>query len=300
MSVAPERSGDQPGKVAVPGTDPPVWIELEDLSDVLRHVQSGRATGANSPMTQYLLQLGVVRLSAQLERMTSTDLDGDGVPTPAVMSLLVGYDAVATSAGLKNNQMRRRWPTAGHWYADLIAYLLRPSQDAANVRDATHALFGEDGHLPQVSFGRLVELFAEQQLVDSVETFPYPVASVLETLLPHYEPVYEFRSAASQVGLGHHWVPVYEQIFATYGLRLRAGVTMDEMARILSQIISVEQSVAMSNRDWNYEHVREMGRDISLMARSALLLVVGNVELKKRGRWYAPTMVELDELRPRP
>lgn len=272
-----------------------VPVTIEDLSEVVSRALPGRNTGPNSPMTQFLLGVGVDRLTAGLRSLNAADADADGVPTPSVLSLLVGYDAVATSVGLAKNQMRRRWPTAGDWYADLTSYVLRPSRFLSVVDSAGQMV---ERHI-DVPFGAAFDRFADWRLGLRGEGDLYQLFSLIRQLLPQYEPV---RQAVHRYGgrTSPQLVAVLEQILSAYGLRPRQGVEAGELAWILSEMVTQEVLETVGDAASTYQDYPDVGRRVSHIGRCALLILVGNLEyVDAEGAVTVPTLPELDRLSPR-
>lgn len=271
-----------------------VSVTIEDLSDIATNAVPGRNTGANSPMTQALLQIGARRLAAGLQGLSATDADNDGLPTPAVLSHLVGYDAVATSVGLAKNQMRRRWTTAGAWYADLTSFMLRPGAFATVMPMAMR--FADE--IAEMSFGALLDAFSAWRIGVPGATAAYQAYTVIRQLLPEYEPV---QRAMRRDGpdAGETWAPVFEAVIARYGLRARDGVAMAELVRLLLQMVTQESIISIGNPEWALEDCPELGRRVSRMGRGSLLVCVGNLErVEPDGTVFIPTMRQLDSMMP--
>jgi hypothetical protein len=287
--VGETYSVDVPAVGAVP-------VTIEDLTAVVSRALPGRNTGANSPMTQFLLGAGVERLAKGLKGLSDADADADGVPTPAVLSLLVGYDAVATSVGLAKNQMRRRWPTAGAWYADLTSYLLRPSRF-----DNTTAAASQTVQLYlDLPFGVAFDRLAEWRLASPAETDIYDLFSLMRQLLPGYEPV---REVVDRLGPepSPDLTALFENLLAAYGLQAREGVETAELVRVVSHVLTQEVVLAASGTVATYRECPALGRRVSRVGRSTLLILVGNVVRRDaRGRLTLPSLRELDRLAPSP
>lgn len=208
-------------------------VVLEDLRDILREIAYREGpNGPQAPVTQYLLREGATHLAAAL----TGDVTGNQDEVPAVLATLVGHDSFATKVlGVSRNQMRRRWPLASSWYADLISYALRPQRysiDAVAVLRQLPAWL--DGPL-----GDLVARFAASEVASSQDPHLYRLGDTIMTLWPDYPPVRQALQVYRQSILAV-WAPVYQGIFARYGLRLADGVGIDDACWVFQALITRE------------------------------------------------------------
>ncbi|XVX20357.1 hypothetical protein ACQP1U_00330 [Actinomycetota bacterium] len=219
---------DRGGKVAHSrGT-----IELEDLSRVVTRIAARTGpNGPNGPVTQYLLR----EASQQLSDRLMGDLGEDVTGAPLrVLSALIGHEPfVENSLNLSAHHMRRRWPIASDWYADLISYVLRPHRYAVNEEQARAemAVWGP------LTFGELVDRLAEQQALASTDRQLFRLAEMLFAIWPEYPQIQhayaDYRHTVEAI-----WTPLYRQLLELYGLRLRPGVDLTDMCWMLETIVS--------------------------------------------------------------
>lgn len=97
-------------------------IVLEDLGEVVTRIASRRGpSGPNAPITQFMLSEATRHLSERLgQELVEQPLAEDSVPR--VLSALIGHEPfVENVLKMSVHQMRRRWPLAGDWYADVIS-----------------------------------------------------------------------------------------------------------------------------------------------------------------------------------
>lgn len=205
-------------------------VLLEDLGDILHTIAyRDGPNGPQSPVTQYLLREGAAHLAAAL----AGDVTGAQGEVPAVLATLVGHDSFASRVlGISRNQIRRRWPLASSWYADLIAYILRPQRYSIEATAVLRELPAwMDGPL-----GILIAKFAGAEVTSSQDPHLYRLGETIMTLWPDYPPVRQalrvYRAAVSQT-----WAPVYLGILARYGLRLRDGIDIDDACWVFQALV---------------------------------------------------------------
>ncbi|MCE1180682.1 MAG: hypothetical protein LWW86_16835 [Micrococcales bacterium] len=219
---------DRGGKVARSrGT-----IELEDLSRVVTRIAARTGpNGPNSPVTQYLLR----EASNQLCERLMGDLGEDVTSAPLrVLSALIGHEPfVENSLNISAHHMRRRWPIASDWYADLISYVLRPQRYAVNEEQA-RAEMAVWGPLP---LGELIDRLAEQQALASTDRQLFRLAEMLFVIWPQYAQIQQAYADYRQT-VEDFWIPVYQQLMELYGLRVRPGVDLADMAWMLETLVS--------------------------------------------------------------
>jgi hypothetical protein len=245
-------------------------VVIEDLTDVLDRISTRRGpSGPQSPVTQYILAQAAGTLLGRLKEDTVTTEERDSVPR--VLSSLIGHEPfVETRLGLSVHHMRRRWPTAANWYADLVNYILRPSRFDAIAREA--AL-----HLPQwlgMSLGELARAFGDQQLRATQDDQLMRLAETIEALWPDYEPV---RLAARRYQEAAHamWAPVYESLMCTYRLRMREGVELRDFVWMFNSLVTQEarQRTVLPELSWCLDSIA--GDTRSYTSRAAMIFVAG-------------------------
>ncbi|MBK8464177.1 MAG: hypothetical protein IPL36_14525 [Nigerium sp.] len=223
-----------------PGEEAAVWVQdrggsaprlrghvvIEDLRDVLTSMSS--ATGANGPLnpvTQYMLAEAVNHLA---DRLTDDVLaEAAGLDqAPRLLSSALGHQPFVESVlKMSQHQMLRRWPTATDWYADVIAYLMRPGRSAPR-REDLRAVFvsASSGTL-----GALVRAFAYRRYTYTDHPKLIRLAEALQCLWPDYPPVRQARQE-QQRALTELYAPLYARTLDAYGLALRPGVDLGVLA----------------------------------------------------------------------
>lgn len=223
-----------------PGEPAPVWVQdrggseprlrgqivIEDLTGVLTAISS--RTGANGPLnpvTQYMLAEAINHLA---DRLTDDVLSDTGEPgsAPRILSSALGHQPFVESVlQMSQHQMLRRWPTATDWYADVIAYLMRPGRSTPR-REDLYATFlaASSGTL-----GELVRAFAYRRYTYTNSPKLIRLAEALQCLWPGYPPV---RAAMEERirSFDELYAPLYAALFRAYGLRPRPGIELAPMA----------------------------------------------------------------------
>lgn len=249
------------------------YVELEDLTPVvIRTATAHGPNGPQGPMTQYMLAEAVRHLSEQLGADVQPRAGRE--PVPRVLSALVGHERfVEEVLGISINQMRRRWPSATDWYADLLAYVLRPAR-----HDANYAMLRES--LPgwlELPLGEFARSLAGAQISLKLDLSLYGLADTVRWLWPEH-PVVRSSLAASLCALYELWIPILHQVFGVYGLRPRDGVEPEEMAWTLNALMSWE------SHQWSIDQqlVRYVdpsdGRRRSRTSRTAMVYLLGACE----------------------
>lgn len=196
-------------------------VEIEDLTEVLTRLSSRTGpNGPQSPVTQYILAQAEQRLAEQLQADVTPDAAGQ-VP-PRILSAVVGHEPfVERALDLSVHQMRRRWPAAGDWYADLVAYLLRPSRHHTNRVDTLERLEGWFTG----SAADFVEALVRRQLEVTRAPTGFHLSNALYALWPDYEPVVAAREREA-AWMIDQWLPLYEHFVARYGAQVRPGIDL--------------------------------------------------------------------------
>ncbi len=217
------------------GPQPRGEIVIEDLRDVV--TRTSFRFGANGPqgaVTQYILAKAVEHLDTQL---TSDVLPrGEREPVPRLLSALLGHESfVVNVLGLSPHNMRRRWPLATDWYADLVSYLLRPSRF-----DANGAMAGaEFPQWLQTDCQSFVAAFVGHQVEACRSPHYFRLADLLHTMWPEYPPVRRAREL-ERSWIVARWVSSYPLICEYYGLRFRADVDVVSFALAIAALVENE------------------------------------------------------------
>lgn len=226
MRVLARRNGD--ASPSVIGD-----VVIEDLRGVLTRIQSDRgANGPQGPMTQFILAAAADHL---YQRIVG-DFQPDAAPEPTsrILSALIGHEPFLTETlALNVNQMRRRWPMAGDWYTDLLAYVLRPQRHHTNADDVEPRL----DRWGALSLGEFLEKVAGHQLAVSKEVEMYRLADMIKWLWPKSEAVR--RAEREEMAfLISFWQPILIDMLGRYGLRLRGDVDVADVAWAANTLIT--------------------------------------------------------------
>ncbi len=217
-------------------------VVIEDLSGVVTRL-SARA-GPNGPqgaVTQWMLR----EASAHLAEQLATDLAPreSGEAMPRILSALVGHEPFVKGVlDASIHQLNRRWPIASDWYADLIAYIMRPRPAAVNMTEMG-AYVGEDD---DVSLADLVSGLARFQLAVIRDPQVFTLAETLRTLWPDH-PEVQAAYARVQDAQFEQATELVEFALSAYGLHLRPGVTAFDVVWAIQ---------ALSSWDYREERIR--------------------------------------------
>ena len=157
--------------------------------------------------------------------------------------MLVGHEPFVThQLDLSVHQMRRRWPVASDWYADLVRYILHVTTTHVDVAKG----FAERGRWDDILFGQ----FIAYAVLKRRDSFAYPelldLAHTIQAMWPDYGPVRESIRTV-EAGMAQ-WAEGVTRIFAAYGLFVRPGVTMGEVLWTFHAVATTEEQRALSRR----------------------------------------------------
>lgn len=210
-------------------------VVIEDLSAVLTHISHREGpNGPWGPMTQFLVAAGAHRLSDTLRGDLDPQTDADS-PVPRLLSALVGHEPFVQELGLSVHHMRRRWPSAADWYADLLAYILRPGRHRQTI-DETSARMAAHLELP---LGLCVEATVREQLAYSQDPLVYRLSTAVERLWPEHPAVRRAQRADHEI-VQEVWSALFGSFVEAYGLQLQPGASYEHGAWSIVVLITTE------------------------------------------------------------
>lgn len=270
----------------VPGDEAEVWIQdkgggpqrmrgtvvIEDLTGVLTCISSrAGANGPQSPVTQYILSEAANYLAERLVEDGSPAKDGRE-SVPRTLSSSLGHQPFIESVlNMSQHQMLRRWPLATDWYQDVINYVMRPARFGLQARTAV-AQFDEWRRLP---LGEFLPRFVDNVFASGESPRVFRMAEALQSLWPDYPPVRE-AMAAYRRQVESVWSPLYVEAMASYGLRLRPGTNVEELAWAFNALQSRENLERLADPDMPHPRGAD-GSSWTLTARSCFLVIAGAV-----------------------
>ena len=214
----------------------------QDLSEVLPHVgtltrsrPASRAQLANDPVTAAYLHAGM--------RLLNRHLGPGARPGAGKERRLLGFlsqrkvrDEVAKNPHPFHQQgsvatLRDRWPVHSDFVADLINFAVwgenyRPEYRGQRAENTQKLVHGPD-------FVSAVHTMCYQHTADGVEKPTVRLALALMTASEGDEEVAQAISAMYEDYLGS-WKQLYEDVIRERGLRLRPGLTLDDLANAIS------------------------------------------------------------------
>ncbi len=245
-------------------------IVIEDLRPVLSTIATRQgANGPQNPVTQYMLAEASNYLADRL--LDDGRIDDEGRPTiPRTLSGALGHQPFVESVlGMSQHQMLRRWPLASDWYTDVINYVLRP----ARFTSPASPLAAQLVELGKGPLGGVVRFLIDEANRAATTSRTLRVAEALQTLWPDYPPVRQALDAYRREVL-ELYVPIYEGLMVTYGLRPHPGVDVAAISWAFNALFSrniLEQLAGQSP-----VLVDTHGTPWTLAAHNCLLLIAGS------------------------
>lgn len=215
-----------------------------DRSQVLHHVgrhhrtktQRARARLANDPVTAAYLHAGMRLLSRHLGPGGGPSEGGTQRPLLSFLTQRRVAEEVSRNPGPlrrrgKVSTLRYRWYSQEDFVADLINFAVwkenyRPEERESREANTERLVHGPD-------FVRAVHRLCYQHTADGIEKPSVRLALSLMTSAEWDEEVKQAISAMYADYLGS-WKTLYEDVLRQRGLRLRPGLTLDDLANALS------------------------------------------------------------------
>lgn len=237
-AVDPRFPGDSEGKRGLP------FPYNLDLSRVLRHInenrrtEAGRSALANDPLTAAYLCAGMRLLDQHLgpQRHCACVADHDSRSLLSFLSQRNVVNALPGNGGRfpkrgTLSSLRDRWPSHSGFVADLISFVVwkenyRPGHRQYRVSVTNRLVHDED-------FVQAVQDTAYWHTAEGVKLPSVRLSLALMAAADGDTDVAEAISAAYRDYLGS-WKGLYEDVMQARGLRLRAGLTLDDLANALS------------------------------------------------------------------
>lgn len=218
-------------------------IVIENLDGVLRNLPpGGGANGPLAPVTQYLLREAATQMSERLGQLAASGFEGEE-HVVGVLSRLVGHEPFVTNTlGLSVHQMRRRWPMAADWYADLVRYILHAARTHVDMRSLGNGRYLQGLTLAQfisMSVSRRRESYLHPELLD--------LAATIQAMWPEYEPVRD--SVVETEERMRRWGERVVEIFGAFGLYLRPEATIGEVLWTFHVVSTTEERRARSRSE---------------------------------------------------
>lgn len=234
----PKKRGARKGRSAK--RDLPFPYNL-DLSGVLRHLNRRtrvfRAKLANDPVTAAYLAAGMRLLARHFGPGTDRGPRRER-PSLSFLSQRAVAGEVARNPGLFPRQgsvaaLRDRWPAQSEFVADLINFATWRENYRPESRKQHAARIERLAHGPD--FVRAVHETAYQHTVDGLAT---PSVRLGLSLMAEAEGDEEVTAAISRMTSDYlaQWKDLYATVMRERDLRLRPGLTLDDLANALSAI----------------------------------------------------------------
>lgn len=253
---------------AIPGESA---ADQEDLSLVLKRLVSRESSTrktresrnrlANSPLTREYLEAGLRLLAEQFRPAPPAPGDDDdepGAPSPffSWLSAQKVIDEVTRGGRLHGNQgtFEDRWPYRDYYIEDLLAYALWARHWSARAAIAHNEV---ESLSVAPDFVKAVREAARKESQAARSSPSARLWLIGQTIADRYP---ELKADLWDAGRAVHgqWAAVYEQVFASRGLRLRPGLTYERLAVILAAVVNGMQ-LHMNLTEFDDEERSQLG-----------------------------------------
>lgn len=260
-----------------PGNGLPYPYDL-DRSEVLHHVgrttrkmQRSRVRLANDPVTATFLRAGMTLLERHLGPGARHGDRGER-PLLNFLSLRNVVDEVRNNPHpfprrSSQSALRDRWPAQEQFVADLINFAVWGENYRPEYRDQREANTEKLVNGPD--FVRAIHKMAYQHTADGIDKPSVRLALALMTAPDGDQEVKRAISAMYEDYLGS-WKELYADVLRQRGLRLRPGLTLDDLANAIST--ATDGMILRAIGDPR-SRVVDYGRQRSLMGTVALAIV---------------------------
>lgn len=233
----------------------------EDLSLVLHRLMRRDADGsrralANDSLTREYLEAGL--------RLSSV---ADGPDTylglPSEYEIFKEIERAGRAPG-NEEEFHKRWSSRDDFALDLLAYALwvrhwRPDSIVKSADLISNAVDPVRG-AQEVSSQELASILAN----------PAMGLSLIATAMADRFPELKTTTGSARSAVRQKWIPIYEEMLAVNDLRLRPGITIEDLADILSVTVEGVAFRALSGPAEDYERLR-------LTLRKAVLAVLDSM-----------------------
>jgi hypothetical protein len=271
-----DRTPSSPDPAAEDDLSPVLPCLTSRQSSTRKTVQARRAL-ANHPLTREYLDAGLRLIAGQFRPETRRPDDDDEWSKQSAffdwLSAQKVIDEVSRGGKLRGNQgtFEDRWPYKDYYIQDLLSYALW-------VRHwAQHAAVAEEFAGPLTTGADFVQAVHEASYwscraqLSSTSSRVWLIASAVGERYP------AMKTAMGKVhrGLNDSWLPVYEAAITGRGLRLRPGVTINDVAEILSAL-SMGISLRIASDD--HADLIDDERKQSLLGTAALAVLASCID----------------------
>jgi hypothetical protein len=246
----------------------PGWAERRDLTQVLVFLAGQRKTAeakhnlANHPVTLIFLKAGVSIFSDDPMHLGA-------VTKPRVLEKAEQIDCEdATSLKPNEAKFRDRWPFIDDYRADLLSYCLSWKHWSLHLKEDGD--FHEQlNHAP--GFYEAIQNVAFHDL-ETILRHEFSKIPFLMALSANHDPAVRNAVSATNQDLRALWGSLCTQVMIKRGLRLRPGITVEEVADLL---IILSDGVALRVLSDSGNGVIDHNYYGSLLGKGAAALVAG-------------------------
>jgi hypothetical protein len=256
----------------------------QDLAPVLqglaRRTPQGRSRLANDPVTAGYLAAGMRLLERQLGHWTDEPDAGSASHSTCERPLLRLLSQRAVADEVANNHdpfvrvgststLRATWRSQSDYVADLLRFGLW-SQHYRNLY-ADDLANRAEGLLEAPDVVKAIHLAAYANLASSIEESRFRL-QLLATATAEGDPVIGQAMTENYQEITQTWQPVFAELLHTRGLRLRPGITLDDMTCLL---IAAVEGLSLRALADSSTKVLDENRQECLVGVFALAFLVG-------------------------
>ena len=259
----------------------------QDLSQVLHHLNRrtafGRQEAANDPVTAAYLAAGMRLVSMHVGPAEKTE-EAVGLDEGSVDRSVLGFlSQRAVAAEMANNPepfprcgnvstMRSTWKSQSDYIADLLSFAFSPGYYPESYQEVR--AFGAETLAGDGPFAEEVEDLAYRVMQAIEEMVSFRLQLIASACAERSEVTRQALEA--KYHRAHcQWKQVYAECLEARGLRLRPGMTLDQLTAILTSV--VEGAMLREIGDPTAE-IRDPVERRSLLGTAALALLNGCLE----------------------
>lgn len=242
--------------------------EERDLTQVLIYLAGQRKTDeakrnlANHPVTRIFLTAGVSIFSDDPMHLGA-------VTKPRVLEKAEEIDhAAGTSLNPNEAKFRDRWPFIDDYRADLLAYCLSWKHWSMHLEEDGH-LHEQLNHEP--GFYHAIQNVAYHDL-ETILSHEFSKIPFLMALSANHDQTVREAVSATNRDLRALWGRLCTEVMTRRGLRLRPGVTVEEVADLL---VILSDGVALRALSDSSSGVIDHDKHESLLGKGAAALIAG-------------------------
>jgi hypothetical protein len=254
----------------------------QDLSPILRRLVTRRKTReaqkrlANDQLTRAYLEAGLRLIARQIQAPPRSGMPGDADDVRPFFDWLsknMVIDEVARDRMLMGSpgSFRDRWEFRGDYIEDLISYALWTRHASASARISASLL--ELG-TQSADFVSVVHTGSYRAIRAKLESTGLGVSILGAATAARNDATRETTAKTYRI-VTDAWRDLYQAILDARDLRLRPGITLDDITRLLT---AVAEGLALRHIADPDAHVVDHARHESLLGKAVLAVIAGCVD----------------------